>query len=66
MAKLIIHVVKIRWHNGSRETFRYETERQARDAAHYQFVENWAENKSAYYGGPRINWRWPLELIMGR
>ena len=66
MAKLIYYAVKIRWNDGRRETFRYETQDQARDAAHYQFVDNWAENKSATYAGPRINWRWPLDLILGR
>ena len=66
MAKLVYYAVKIRWNDGSHETFRYETEQQARDAAHYQFVENWMETKYAYYAGWRINWRWPLDLILGR
>ena len=66
MAKLIYHAVKIRWNDGSRETFRYETEDQARAAAHYQFVENWMETKYAYYAGRRLNWRWPLDLLLGR
>ena len=66
MARLIIHVVKIKWNDGSRQTFRYDTEEQARAAARYQFVENWSENKSAHYAGPRLNWRWPIDLLRGR
>lgn len=51
------HGVKVRWNDGSREMFRYDTEDQAREAAQYQFVENWQHTKSAIYVGRRIDWR---------
>ena len=59
---LICHVVKVRWIDGSRETFRYLTREQAQDAARFQFVDNMRETRTAFYAGPRINWRYILTL----
>ncbi len=56
MAGLFYYGVRVRWNDGSREMFRYDTEEQALEAESYQFVENWTETKSAYYVGRRINW----------
>lgn len=66
MARLVIHAVRVIWADGRRETMRYETEDQARRAARYQEVENWRQTTSATYLGPRPNWRWPLDVLMGR
>ena len=56
MSPIIYHGVKVRWNDGHSEMFRYDTEEQARAAAHYQFVENWNETKWAVYVGRRIHW----------
>lgn len=56
MSRIIYHGVKVRWNDGRSEMFRYDTEEQARAAAHYQFVENWRETKWAFYVGRRIHW----------
>ena len=56
MGKILYHGVMVRWNDGSSEMFRYDTEEQARKAAHYQFVENWENTKSAIYVGRRIHW----------
>ena len=56
MEPLIYHGVKVRWNNGRTEMFRYDTEAQALEAAHYQSVENWRNTKWAIYVGRRLNW----------
>ena len=53
---MIYHGVRVRWNDGSSEMFRYDTEEEAREAARYQFVENWSKTKSAIYVGRRIHW----------
>lgn len=59
---LIFHGVKVKWRDGRSEMFRYPTRDQAEGAARYQFVENAAETRSAYYVGPRIDWGYLLSF----
>ena len=56
MGKFVYYGVQVRWRDGRKEMFRYETEQQARDAEHFQFVDNWEETKYAIYVGRRIDW----------
>ena len=66
MSPIIYHGVKVRWNDGRSEMFRYDTEEQARAAAHYQFVENWRETKWAVYVGRRIHWAGLMRAVFGR
>ena len=40
MARFFYYGVRVRWNDGRREMFRYDTEDEARAAERYQFVEN--------------------------
>lgn len=65
MSGLFYYGVKVRWNNGRTEMFRYDTEEQALQAEHYQFVENWRETKDVTYVGKRIYWRGLLAALPG-
>jgi hypothetical protein len=57
---LIFHGVRVKWRDGRSEMFRYPTRDLAEAAAEYQFIENAAQTRNAYYVGPRIDWGYLL------
>lgn len=62
MDKLFYYGFLVKWSDGSREMFKYDTKEQAEAAYRYQDLENWRSNRYVYWVGKRLNWSYLFRL----
>lgn len=58
---LFYYGVEVTWLDGSKATFKYETEEQARNKVREMDKER-TDNKNAYYSGRCLNWTYIFSL----